>query len=50
MVEHSFDMTSEEKKDLATIINKSVTKLKSYETITVVVSLKKINEDDLYVF
>ena len=50
MVEHSFDLTSEDKKELANIINKSVTKLKSYDPINVVVSLRKINEDDLYVF
>ena len=50
MVEHSFDLTSEDKKDLANIMNKSVTKLKSYEPIDVVVSFRKINEDDLYVF
>ncbi len=49
-VEHSFDLTSEDKKELANIINKSVTKLKSYEPIDVVVSFRKINEDDLYVF
>ena len=50
MVEHSFDLTSEDKKDLANIINKSVVKLKSYEPIDVIVSLRKINEDDLFVF
>lgn len=50
MVEHSFDLTSEDKKDLANIMNKSVTKLKSFDPIDVVVSLRKIDEDDLYVF
>lgn len=50
MVEHTFDLTSEDKKDLANIINNSVTKLKSYEAIDVIVSFRKIDEDDLYVF
>ena len=50
IVEHSFDLTKEDKKDLANIINTSVTKLKSFDPIDVVVSLRKIDEDDLYVF
>ena len=50
MVEYTFELTSEDKKDLANIINKSVTKIKSSEPIDVVISFRKINEDDLYVF
>lgn len=50
IAEHSFDMTSEEKAAFAAVLNKSVTKLKSAEPIDVVVSLRRISEDDLYVF
>ena len=50
MVEHTFDLTTEEKKDLANIIKKGVTKLKSSEPIDVIVSLRKISDDDLYFF
>ena len=50
MVEHTFEMTSEEKKALASILNLSVTKLKRCEPIDVVVSFRKIEEDDLYFF
>ena len=50
MAEHSFDLTSVQKKALASILNKSVTKLKSAEQIDVVVSLKKIADDGLYFF
>ena len=50
MIEHSFDMTAENKKGLACIINKSVTKIKTFEPIDVVISFRKINEDDLFLF
>ena len=50
MVEHSFEIDSKDKKELAGIINRSVTKLKAYEPIDVVVSFRKINEDDLFLF
>ena len=50
MVEYTFELTSNDKKDLAEIINKSVTKIKSSEPIDVVVSFRKIREDDLYFF
>ncbi len=50
IVEHTFELSGHDKKDLANIINKSVTKIKSVEPIDVVVSFRKINEDDLYVF
>lgn len=50
VVEHSFEIESKNKKELAEIINKSVTKLKGHEPIDVVVSFRKINEDDLFLF
>ena len=48
--EHSFDMTEEEKKSLALTLCKSVTRLKSCDPVVVVVSFRKIEEDDLWVF
>lgn len=50
MVEHAFEMTAQDKKELASIINKSVTKVKSSQPIDVVVSFRKIEDDDLYLF
>lgn len=50
IAEHSFVMTSAEKQVLANILNESVTKLKKYDKIPVVVSFRKIEEDDLYLF
>ena len=47
-VEHTFDMTAEEKKALALILNTGVTKLKSAEPSDVIVSFKRISADDLY--
>lgn len=48
--EHSFDMNEEEKKSLALILLKSVTRLKSCDPVVVVVSFRKIEQDDLWVF
>ena len=50
LVEHTFDLTSEEKKNLASLLNAGVTKLKKYEPTDVIVSFRKIEEDDLYYF
>ena len=50
IAEHTFEMTSAEKEALAKILNASVTKLKSSEPLDVVVSFRKIEEDDLWFF
>ena len=50
IAEHTFTMASEEKRALATILNESVTRLKKCEPTDVVVSFRKIEEDDLYLF
>lgn len=50
IAEHTFALASEEKSILATILKNSVKKLKSCEPIDVVVSLRKIEEDDLWFF
>ena len=50
IAEHTFPMTADEKKALAEILFNSVKKLKSYEPIDVLVSFRKIEEDDLYLF
>lgn len=50
IAEHTFPMTADDKKALAEILFNSVKKLKSYEPIDVVVSFRKIEEDDLYLF
>lgn len=50
IVEHTFDMTAEDKKYLAKILNTGVTKLKSVDPVDVLVSFRKIQEDDLWFF
>lgn len=50
IVEHSFDMTADDKKALASILNQGVAKLKSAEPLDVIVTFRKISEDDLYYF
>ena len=49
-VEHSFDMSTDDKGALASILNKGVTKLKRADPIDVVITFRKISEDDLYYF
>ena len=50
IVEHSFDLSPERKRDFANLINKSVVKLKSKTPINVIVSFRKIDENDLFFF
>ena len=50
VAEHTFDMTAEDKKCLAKILNAGVTKLKSVTPVDVLVSFRKIQEDDLCFF
>ena len=50
LVEHTFDLTAEMKKALATVLNQGVTKLKSATPTDVIVSFRKISDDDLYYF
>lgn len=50
IAEHTFAMTGEEKAALAAVLRDSVTRLKKYGAADVVVSFRKIECDDLYVF
>ena len=50
IAEHTFDMSAEGKESLAKILNASVTKLKSATPVDVIVSFRKIQEDDLWFF
>jgi len=53
IVEHSFVMSGEEKSTMALILNKGVTKVKNtdpHERLDVLVTFRKIEEDDIYYF
>ena len=50
IAEHTFDMSAEDKESLAKILNAGVTKLKSATPVDVIVSFRKIQEDDLWFF
>ena len=50
IVEHSFNLSAEQKHDIAAIINKSLAKLKSADPIDVLVSFRKTDENDLFFF
>lgn len=49
-VEHTFAMRSEEKSALASILREGLSKRKTADEVDVVVSFRKIEEDDLYHF
>ena len=50
IAEHTFAMTGEEKAALAAVLRDSVTRLKRCGKADVVISFRKIEDDDLYVF
>ena len=50
IAEHTFELTSEDKTAMAAILNNSVTKIKSATPIDVLISFRKIADDDLYFF
>ncbi len=50
IAEHTFDMTKDDKKALADILKSGVTKVKTANPIDVVISFRKISDDDIWFF
>ncbi len=49
-VEHTFAMDSEQKSALASVLREGLSKRKATDEVDIVVSFRKIEEDDLYHF